>query len=104
MTRTILSFSDVEGSPRARIDLPLLRLGDRLQLHFRLQRLDRGRTEVLDVIGEYRVSGTEFELLGSDPTQTLKVSAIGVSPTWRAVKNPPPLRFGPAVFPRTPIS
>lgn len=103
MPRTILVLSDVEGSPRARIDLPLLRLGDRLKLHFRLARRDRGRNEVLDVAGEYRVSGIEFEVVGCF-TQTLTVTSTGVSPTWRAVKNSTPRKLGPTIFPRTPIS
>jgi len=99
---TILQLDDVSGQPRVKLDLPVpLRVGDRVRLRFRVRRQNGGRTEVLDVEGEFRVSSVnltaEHQILSVD-------TAVGKVPTWRAVKKDipferqiPPARFPPTV-------
>lgn len=86
-------LSDVADEPRARIELPLVRLGDRLQLRFRLRRQKGGRTEELQVAGEFRVAAMVIDTTHGHPKQVVHISSLGVVPVWRAVKNPPPSRF-----------
>lgn len=93
MGLAILIFEDVAGEPQAKIDLPFLRLGDRLRLKLQIARKNGGRSEVLDVAGEYRVASCYYDAARPAPCQILHVSATGVSPAWRAVKNPKPVRF-----------
>lgn len=75
-----------------RIELPLVRLGDRLELRFNLQRRNAGRTEELRVAGEFRVTSLVLDTTRG-VRQLIQVSATGVAPGWRPIKNPPPSRF-----------
>lgn len=100
MAHTILELSDVGGAPRVKLTLPVpLRVGDRVRLGFRLKRTHGGRTEVLEVVGEYRVSGAIHET----GRQTLTVEAVGKAPAWRAVRKDHGFvrSLPPARFPRT---
>lgn len=97
---TLLSLIDVPNSPQVKLPLPVpLRVGDRVRLSFRLRRQNKGRLEVLDVLGEYRVSS----VLLSQDHQYLGVESIGTTPSWRAVKKDLPFRrqVPPARFPPT---
>lgn len=99
---TILELSDVLGSPRAKLPLPVpLRVGDRVRLSFRLKRNHGGRSEVLEVVGEYRVSG----VVQAVDHQFVSVEATGKAPSWRAVRKEPhtdrvlsPARFPPTLL------
>jgi hypothetical protein len=103
MATTFLTLADVPDSPRVRIELPELRIGDRLALRFQLTRQHNGRREVLDVQGEYRVTGTLADTSHGAPRQILHVEATGLTPSWKAVKNQVAKRLGTCRFPRTPI-
>ena len=103
MHRTTLIFVDVEGAQKD-LQLPLLRLSDRIKLRLQCQRKNRGRSEVLDISGEFRVTGVELDATRGRLRQVLQVEAVGIAPTWKAVKKPKETRFGPAKYPRTPIS
>jgi hypothetical protein len=92
MPSAFLTFSDVAGEPKVRIELPLVRLGDRLELRFNLQRRNAGRTEELRVAGEFRVTSLVLDTTRG-VRQLIQVSATGVAPGWRPIKNPPPSRF-----------
>lgn len=98
---SIVVLGDVAGAPKVKLDLPSpLRLGDRLQLHFRIKRSNGNRVELLEVDGEFRVSSLRFE--AGTNRQHLDVEAIGKAPAWRALKRTqefkrviPPARFPP---------
>lgn len=103
---TIVELGDVAGKPRAKVDLPSpLRNGDRIALRFRLTRQHNGRSEVLDVDGEFAVRSVSFDATSGPPRQKITVEATTVSPVWRAVKklHPPRRPFGPARAKRTVI-
>lgn len=102
---TIVAITDVAGSPRVKLDLPDLRIGDRVTLNFRLQRKSGGRSEVLNVAGVFRVSTVDLDTSESPPRQILSVEATGKAPSWQAVKNSAtsPRPMAPARFPRTSI-
>lgn len=87
------------------MDLPQLRIGDRLTLAFVLKRQQGGRKEVLDVKGEFRVSSLGFDTTSGAARQKITVEAVGKAPSWRAVKkgSDPPRRLAPAKSPRTVI-
>ena len=70
------------------MDLPLMRLGDRLQLKAVLHRQKGGRTEELHVDGEFRVTSLIVDAR-SRARQIIRVAAVGVAPTWKAIKNQP---------------
>lgn len=98
MMTTLLDLSDVTGSPRVKLVLPIpLRIGDRLKLAFKMKRLHNGRTEIMDVQGEYRVQAASL----SAEHQHLSVEAVGKAPAWKAVRKEtlsrklPPARFPP---------
>jgi len=97
-----LILSEVEA-PRVKMALPPLRQGDKLQLRFKLERIKNGRTEVLDVQGEFRVTSVS---LTTDQRQEVAVESTGKTPSWRAVKRrPTPTRkVGPTRFPRTVVT
>ena len=100
---TLLSLVDVPNAPRVKLDLPVpLRVGDRIRLSFRLKRQNQGRSEVLAVTGEYRVSS----VLLTPENQHLSVESVGAVPIWRAVKKELPFqrRVPPARFPSTLLS
>ncbi len=87
---TIIELSDAPGSPKVRKDLPgPLRIGDRVRLDFRLTRMNAGRSEVLDVKGEFRVASVSFDATAA-PKQLVQLEATGKSPSWRAVKKTAP--------------
>lgn len=103
---TLLEFSDVNGNPQVKTDLPgPLRIGDKIQLAFCLRRQTSGRSEVLEIYGQYKVETVEFDCSLPTNRQILSVVALGVTPHWRAVKKSPvwTRRLPPAVSPRTPI-
>lgn len=97
---TILSLSTLPGSPRVKTTLPgPLRVGDKVGLSFTLKRQHQGRTEILEVRGDWRVTASTTTALHFH----LEVEcASGVEPRWKAVKKDKPFvrRLGPAVFPR----
>ena len=100
---TLVELSDVDGKPQAKMDLPSpLRIGDRLKLRFKLQRMNGGRSEVLEVSGEFRVASVSFD---EGSRQVLSVEATKKAPSWVAVKRraEAPRKLAPAVSPRTPI-
>ena len=97
---TVLTLADLSDSPRVKIGLPVpLRTGDRIRLAFKLKRKNNGRSEVLDVSGEFRVTQAVLSL----EAQTLSVESVGKAPTWRAVRKDVSSRreLPPAIFPRT---
>ena|ERR1700679_2566498 len=103
---SIVVLTEVPGAPRAKMTLPpLLRLGDKITLRFRMRRVNKGRSEVLVIDGEYRISSTQYEA-GSN-RQILEVeSASGIAPSWRAIKKPPEFKrvIPPAKSPRTVVA
>jgi hypothetical protein len=103
---TIIELSDAPGAPKVRKDLPgPMRIGDHILLDFRLNRTNGGRFEVLDVRGDFRVASVSFDATGT-PRQKIQVEAKGKSPTWRAVKKPPPSRheMAPCHHPPTKVT
>lgn len=89
--KTILVMTDLsDPAPRARVDLPVVHSGQKLQLRFRLERQHLGRFEILEVTGEYRVMGQTIEALGDGPCQIVQVQSTGKAPAWQAVKKPKP--------------
>ena len=107
MTPTALvEISDVADKPLVKMDLPsTLRLGDRLKLRFKLQRQHGGRSEVLEVSGDYRVSNVWVDTSEGSGRQHLSVEAVGKAASWVAVKKraEPSRKLALAVSPRTPI-
>jgi hypothetical protein len=100
---SVVILSEVAGVPKVKMDLPSpLRLGDKLKLRFRVKRANGGRSEVLDVDGEYRVGSLSFEA----NRQILQVESLGVVPSWRAVKRTPEFKrvIPPAKSPRTVVA
>ena len=96
---TLLDLSDVQGTPRVKLTLPPLRVGDRVRLAFRVQRNHKGRHEVLDVSGDFRVTASVTTL----EHQHLSVESVGKTPSWRAVRKDIAFRrqIPPAIFPPT---
>lgn len=89
-TYTVLVLGDVRDNPRVVKMLPApLRIGDHIHLLFLLRRKSSGRSEELQVEGEYRITHVSFDTRGSSTKQVLVVEALGVAPTWRSVKNNP---------------
>lgn len=101
---TIVELSDVSGRPLVKLDLPLLQVGAKIDLRFKLDRKNKGRTEILEVVGVYRIASVTTQL-GRSFTQYLAVESMGAVPSWKAVKAKPPIvrRLGPTKGPRTPI-
>lgn len=103
---TILELTDVPNRPRVRKDLPgPLRIGDRVRLAFRLARMNGGRSELLEVKGDFKVISVSFD--GTDlPRQILQVESIGKTPSWQAVKKTRLSRqkLSPACSPRTTVA
>ena len=92
MLTAFLTLEDITGEPQLRMDLPLMRLGDRVQLSAVLHRQKGGRTEELHVEGEFRVTSLVVDARGR-AKQIIRVATVGVTPCWRAIKNPSPSRF-----------
>lgn len=104
---TFVELTEVTGHPRFKKDLPVpMRIGERLRLAFKLTRRNGGRTEILEVNGEFRVSQVGTDAVDGASRQILAVEAVGKVPTWKAVKAPPAQgrRLGPTRFPRTPVA
>ncbi len=99
---TIVELGDVHGKPKVKLDLPSpMRIGDRVKLHFRLSRQNQGRTEVLDVSGDFAVRSVSFDASDGAARQHLVVESSTVAPVWKAIKRTPnPQRkLGPAWLP-----
>ncbi len=96
---SIVELGDVSGKPKVKMDLPRMLVGHRIQLKFRLTRKNGGRSEVLDVDGEFVVRSVSFDASSGMARQLLSVESTEAAPSWRAVKKdslPPPRRLGPA--------
>ncbi len=103
---TYLELSDVTDRPKVMLDLPSpLHIGHRIRLAFRLRRLHTGRSEILEVLGVFRVTDAGLDLAGKVRRQIISVEAAGVAPHWRAVKKvaEPKRVLSPAVSPRKEI-
>lgn len=102
---SIVKLSDVNGEPKAKLDLPSLKNGDPIALRFVLDRQSAGRYEILEVNGRFRVTAVGYDLSGGAQKQLLSVESADRPPTWRSVKKRVlgARRLGPTVFPRTPI-
>jgi hypothetical protein len=103
---SLVEFSDVNGSPAIKLDLPRLFVGDPVRLKFRLQRINRGRTEVLEADTTFRITAVGFDTNTVPHRQLLSVETTQPKPpTWVAVKRPPEVtrKLPPARFPKTPI-
>jgi len=101
---TTVELSDVSDRPRAKLLLPTtLRVGDRVQLDFTLERQNGGRYEVLHVAGEYRVATAITDASTGLPHPVLSLESTGKAPAWRAIKKPTERqrRIAPAQSPRT---
>ena len=98
---TIVELADVSGKPKVKMALPALRIGDKVHLRFRLSRQNGGRSEQLDVDGDFQVRGMSLDASSGFARQILSVDAVTMSPSWKAVKKlPVPLRkLGPARVP-----
>ena len=98
---SLVVMSEVIGAPRVKLDLPSqLRLGDKLALKFKLKRTNQGRSEVLEVQGDFRVSSVSYDGM----RQILDVETlVGKVPSWRAVKRSSEQKrvIPPARSPRT---
>lgn len=104
---SLVELSDVTGSPKVWMTLPVpLRLGDRLRLGFHLRRQKGGRHEILEVSGDFRVTGISWDASQGPTRQILAVESTGRAPAWRAIRTPPsmPGRLGPTHFPPTVVS
>src|ERR1035437_4851430 len=84
---SLLVLTEVAGAPKVKMELPsTLRLGDKLALKLKLKRTNQGRSEVLEVQGDFRISSVSYDGL----RQILEVeTATGKVPSWRAVKRAP---------------
>jgi hypothetical protein len=99
---SVVELGDVADRPKAKLTLPVpLRLGERLHLAFVLRRVKGGRSEILEVYGEYRVTAVGFTV----DYQHLIVEAVGMAPSWRAIKREPAKKrkLAPARSPRMPV-
>lgn len=106
MALSVIVLSDVNGSPRAKLELPSgLRVGDPIALKFNLQRSQAGRTEVLEVDHKFRVTAVGIDATSWPSKQLLSLDSVEKAPTWRAIKKRPERArsLGPARFPRTPV-
>lgn len=92
---SLLKLDDIEDLAPIRISLPApLHIGTRLKLRFPIQRRNGGRTEVLTVDGEFKVTGVVIDARG-DAKQLVSVAAVGAAPTWKSIKNPAIIKLSP---------
>jgi hypothetical protein len=92
---SLLKLEDIENLAPVRINLPApLPIGTRIKLRFPLQRRNGGRTEVLQVDGEFKVTAVVIDARG-DAKQLVSVSAVGLVPTWKSIKNPAIRKLNP---------
>lgn len=104
---SLVELSDVAGKPRVILALPVpLRIGDRIHLVFQLRRIQGGRSEILDVSGDFRVTAVGFDASSGTGRQVLAVDTTGKTLVWRAVKKQPVFerKLGPTRFPKTLVS
>ncbi len=104
---TVVELADVSGKPKVKLELPSpLRIGDTINLSFRLRRQNGGRTEALDVIGKFKVASVSFDATSGVGRQLLSIEATGASPSWKAVKKVEPFQrqLSPTHFPRTTVA
>jgi hypothetical protein len=88
MVPSVITFDEVKSSPSVRMDVPaLLSIGERILLHFVLRRQNGPRSEELRIEGEFRVTEAVIDATCAPIKQRLKVSAKGVTPSWKAVKR-----------------
>lgn len=93
--QTLLKLEDFDDLAPIRISLPApIHIGTRLKLQFPIQRKNGGRTEVLNVDGEFRVTEVVIDARG-EAKQLVSVIATGAIPTWKSIKNPPVKRLSP---------
>ena len=92
---TLLKLEDFDGLAPIRISLPApLHIGTKLKLRFPIQRKNGGRTEVLNVDGEFKVTAVVIDARG-DAKQLVSVAAVGAAPTWKSIKNPATRKLNP---------
>lgn len=92
---TLLKLDDFQDLAPVRISLPApLPIGTKLKLRFLVQRKNGGRTEVLNVDGEFKVTAVVVDARGY-AKQLISVVAVGAAPTWRSIKNPATRKLGP---------
>lgn len=90
MVASVITFSEVKGSPAVRIELPaLLPIGERITLRLSLRRRNGARTEELSIDGEFRVVASSVDASRGAPKQILSVEATKLAPAWKAIRNPP---------------
>lgn len=91
---TLLELSDVNGKPKVKLDLPgPLNVGHRVRLSFCLRRQHAGRSEVLEISGEFRVSAVGLDFAGIEKRQVLSMESTAVTtPHWRSVKKQPEMK------------
>lgn len=86
---SVVKFDDVKQSPEVRMELPSpIPIGSKIRLAFTLNRLNKGRTEELRVNGEFQVTAVITDTTKGKAIQIVTVSAMGLAPSWVAVKNP----------------
>lgn len=102
---SIVQLEEVNGTPKAKLDLPQAQIGDPIGLRFKIQRKSNGRTEVLNVDGQFRVTARGLDASSGPSRQLLSVEPIGAAPKWHSVKNHAqnPRRLSPAISPKTSI-
>ena len=89
---TLLELTEVVGKPKVKMELPRVHLGQRIRLAFCLRRKNAGRSEVLEVYGDFKVAAAGLDAV-YPVRQVLSVDvAVGASPTWKAVKKTPEWR------------
>lgn len=102
---TVIELIDVSGTPpRVKMVLPPLRVSDKVQLDFTLDRQNGGRYEVLKVAGEFRVAKALTDASTGVPHPVLQLESTQKAPAWRAVKKPADRgrkELAPARSPRT---
>lgn len=101
---SIVKLDDVKGQPTVRVSaLPCpLKIGDPLGLRFKVLRDRQGRSELLTVNGQFRVTAVGFDGSTLPRRQLLTVESMGKVPTWTSVKRAPPRGpLAPAISPRT---
>ncbi len=91
---SLVKLEDVNGAPVAKISgLPTpLRVGDPVGLNFQIQRLNGGRTEALQVSGQFRITAVGFDATTVPPRQLLSVESMTIPPKWRSIKKTPERR------------
>jgi len=84
-------------------DYDFLRIGDKISLRFRLERMHDGRREMADVDGEFRVAAVQIAHGPTGSRQIAQIAAINKPPFWKAIKLLPPRVLPPARFPPTEV-